>query len=347
MKKIHILLFIFAIVVGCSKSCDISGVENMLGQVISFRVNDKLNTDVATRGTTLDSIDPLIANGFYVSAAATDDDDDDDNKPNDPKHVTVLGNHFQNMALTWKPGDNLTFNAFYPTPVLGVYEVAARGAPNITYTMSHDVIDNIDIVAAKTTSVYTATPVTLNFNHITSGLKFCLVDASSGGMNLSISEIAFHGLTTKATYDVSSQTWNSADASTSLAIESKVIRFAAGRELKDVAHYPSDKTQAFSIMKTETEAMFFPQQNEGDLSDLVLFIAVQITVGGKTQQSVVRVDGTQTVEAGQTLAEVVASIQPGEMLELTLKYDQFTAAFVIQGQVIPWTKKIIWFPNYE
>ena len=342
MRKINIILAVLTMASGCSKNDVYSNKESGLERTVRFHLDDDFNSKVATRGTSLDNTDPIKANGFYVSIKG---DSEPDYSPS--KHVTLQEGNFQNGAITWKAGDNYTFNAYYPNTVADVFEVATSGAPNITYNMPSDVIKHIDIVAATKQTLYDNSPVNLEFNHITSGLKFKLVDASSGNVNLSIGEIAIHGLTSKATYDVQSKAWNSAQAATSLQEKSEIVRFIAGRELKYYEDYPDDKTTAFSIMNTDSEAMFFPRQNEADLSDLAIFVTVKITVNTKTQQTVVKINGNALVENGQTLIELISSIESGQMLELTMKYDQFIAGFVIKGKVIPWSKKTIWFPDYE
>ena len=333
-------LLILTAFVACNREDTNLGTQ--IKQTVKFSVDSELN--VSTRGTTLDNTAPIQANGFYVSTENTND-----GQISDIGNVRYNGATYNSPAITWIESDELNFYAYYPATVTDVFSVAASDTiPDIHYDMPQEVVNHIDIVAAKTNSAYTNLSVPLAFSHIMSGLRFLLIDATTtNAYKLSISSISIHGLTTQAIYSVKTATWDSADPTTSQEAKSTIVHFETERELKTYADYPTDKTTAFSIMKSDNEAMFVPRQNEADLSDLVIFISFDITTADRTQSSVIKITGDKLITSKQTLAGLIASVESGEMLEMTLQYNDFNKVFVINGEMQDWANASIWFPDYE
>lgn len=110
---------------------------------------------------------------------------------------------------------NMRFYAYAPTSVSGTFSTSgsSAGAPVLTHAPNTTVSSQTDLVAAASTE-YAGNynePVSLNFEHVLSGIQFKVGDYLT---SMTVTSIAVKGIYTKGRYTIGSSSWDVATDNT-------------------------------------------------------------------------------------------------------------------------------------
>lgn len=130
-------------------------------------------------------------------------------------------------------GQNIRFCAYAPYSCegLGLPDKSQAGFPEFSYTVPADVTKQKDLLVAKTDGIggNVSTPVTLNFSHALTAVRFVTGAAMQAG---TISKISIKGVYSSATLNMENSTWGDYGTTTDFSYEfTKDVDGATGTDI--------------------------------------------------------------------------------------------------------------------
>ncbi|WP_025884309.1 fimbrillin family protein [Segatella paludivivens] len=233
-----LLLIIFSTFCSCANEINIFGENN--NEQINFSVSvpkwentDSLATTKTSRAMPVGGTSLSTSNSFNLIA---DQNDGTGNYSTliDKKSVSFTNNIWQTSPshYYWSGTANKTisFYAYYPSTISNVIH-AAGSSPTLSYTVSDNVSDQLDIMTATNNNVSgnTNSSTLLTFNHIFAAIQFSVGSAGIGSGT--ISSISIGNVANSGTYTFGSGWSNVTGSKTFTISQSKTITGTSGEDI--------------------------------------------------------------------------------------------------------------------
>lgn len=213
---------------------------------------------VATRGTSVSSIDKFTLNSYTYSTSLSSA------TQVSTKEEITKSDGWKSQKQWQKASDKMAFYAYYAGNTDATFSLSGDN-PTLLYTVADDVANQQDLLVAKNVGVTgddTNSPISLSFNHALTAVQFGIGSTMAAG---TIKKIELQGIMNSGTYNYSSDTWSSQSGNQTYTLNNLNIDISGNKGT-------TSATTLITGQGSSNDLMLLMPQTLGDDAQLVVTI---------------------------------------------------------------------------
>ena len=229
---------------------------------------------VATRGTSVSSIDKFILYSYTYSSSLSS------STPVSSNEEITKSDGWKSSNQWQKASDNMAFYAYNAGNTPATFSLS-NGNPTLSYTVVDAVANQQDLLVAKNVGVTgddTNTPISLSFNHALTAVQFGIGSTMADGK---ITKIELQGIKNTGIYNYSNNTWSSQSGNKTYTLDNLDISILGNKGT-------AEGTKLITGQSGSNDLMLLMPQTLGENAKLV----VTIVSNGTSHDLTMNLSGT-------------------------------------------------------